>query len=35
MYNDPDIGVEWPFVPGVELTLSERDTKWGGIKDLD
>ena len=35
MYNDPDIGVEWPFVPGVDLILSERDTKWGGIKDLD
>ena len=34
MYNDPDIGVEWPFVDGLELTLSERDTKWGGIKDL-
>ena len=35
MYNDPDIGVEWPFVDGFELTLSERDTKWGGIKDLE
>ena len=34
MYNDPDIGIEWPFVDGLELTLSERDTKWGGVKDL-
>ena len=34
MYNDPDIGIEWPFVEGFELTLSDRDTKWGGIKDL-
>lgn len=31
MYNDPEIGVEWPFEEGVELTLSDRDTKWGGL----
>ena len=31
-YNDPDIGVEWPIEAGMELTLSEKDTKWGGIK---
>ncbi len=34
-YNDPDIGIEWPFRDDLELTLSDRDTKWGGIKDLD
>ena len=33
MYNDPDIGVEWPFEPGTELIMSERDQKWGGIKE--
>ena len=31
-YNDPDIGVEWPIEEGMELTLSDKDTKWGGIK---
>lgn len=31
MYNDPEIGVEWPFEEGVELIFSERDTKWGGL----
>lgn len=32
-YNDPDIGVEWPFEEGVELNLSEKDTKWGSFKE--
>ena len=32
-WDDPDIGVEWPLQEGVELNLSEKDTKWGGIKE--
>lgn len=32
-YNDPDIGVEWPIPDGMELIQSEKDTKWGGIKE--
>lgn len=32
-YDDPEIGVEWPIVPDMQLLLSERDTKWGGIKE--
>lgn len=27
-YNDPTIGVKWPIPEGMELILSERDTKW-------
>ena len=34
MYNDPEIGIDWPIAPDMVLNLSERDTKWGGIKDL-
>ena len=30
-YNDPDIGIEWPFKEGVELNLSDKDTKWGSL----
>ncbi len=30
-YDDPEIGVRWPIPEGTELTLSERDTKWGGL----
>ncbi len=33
-YDDPDIGVEWPIPEGMELTLSEKDTKWSGIKEF-
>lgn len=32
LYSDPDIGVEWPIPEGMELTISDKDTKWGGIK---
>jgi len=32
LYNDPDIGVQWPIPEGMELILSDKDTKWGGIK---
>ncbi len=28
-YRDPGIGVEWPIPEGMELTISEKDTKWG------
>lgn len=30
-YDDPEIGVQWPIAEGMELTLSERDTKWDGL----
>ena len=30
-WNDPEIGIEWPISEGMELTLSEKDTKWPGI----
>ena len=33
-WNDPEIGVEWPIPEGMELTISEKDQKWGGIKEL-
>ncbi len=33
MYNDPDIGVEWPIEADAKLIMSERDQKWGGIKE--
>ena len=31
IYNDPEIGVEWPIPEGMELIMSEKDTKWGGL----
>lgn len=32
-FDDPDIGVEWPFENKEDLLLSDKDTKWGGIKE--
>lgn len=32
-YDDPDIGIEWPFEPGTELIMSEKDRNWGGIRE--
>ncbi|MBR5337039.1 MAG: dTDP-4-dehydrorhamnose 3,5-epimerase [Lachnospiraceae bacterium] len=33
IYNDPDIAVKWPIEEGLELIMSEKDTKWGGLKE--
>lgn len=33
MYNDPDIGVEWPIAEDMELLFSEKDTKQGSFRD--
>ena len=36
-FDDPELGVEWPMPEGMtkeDLIISEKDHKWGGIKDL-
>lgn len=33
LWNDPDIGIEWPLQEGMELIFSEKDTKWGGFRE--
>lgn len=33
IWNDPDIGVEWPIEEGMQVIVSEKDNKWNGIKD--
>lgn len=32
IWNDPEIGIKWPIPEGTELNMSEKDTKWEGIK---
>ena len=32
-YDDPEIGILWPFLEGVPLNLSEKDTKWGSFAE--
>ena len=34
-FDDPDIGVEWPFEDGVELILSDKDKAWPGLASLN
>ena len=34
MYNDPDIGIEWPIPDDMELIFSDKDTKWGSFRDI-
>ena len=33
IWNDPGIGVEWPIPEGMTLDLSEKDTRWGTLKE--
>ena len=33
LYNDPEIGVDWPIPEGMELIMSEKDPKWGGLSE--
>ncbi|MCH5253556.1 MAG: dTDP-4-dehydrorhamnose 3,5-epimerase [Lachnospiraceae bacterium] len=34
LWNDPDIGIGWPIKEGMELILSPKDSKWGGIAEF-
>lgn len=32
-FNDPDIGIDWPVLEGVEMIISDRDREWGRLRD--
>ncbi len=34
LYNDPEIGIDWPLDGIAELKLSDRDRLWSGISSL-
>ena len=37
LWSDPEIGVDWPMPEGMtkeDLTISDKDQKWNGIKDF-
>lgn len=34
MWNDPDVGVEWPITPDMEIILSDKDKVNSSLKDL-
>ena len=33
IWNDPQVGVKWPIPEGMELIFSDKDTKWGTLKE--
>ena len=33
IWNDPDIRIEWPIPEGMTPELSEKDTRWKGIRE--
>lgn len=33
LWNDPEIGIEWPVEKGMELILSEKDKNWPRLND--
>ncbi len=35
IWNDPEIGIDWPMEEGMELTISDKDTKWPALKNLE
>lgn len=34
IWNDADIGIEWPVENGMELNISAKDEKWSGLRDI-
>ena len=33
LWSDPEIGIDWPIPSYMELTLSDKDKVWKGIKE--
>ena len=33
LWSDPEIGVDWPIEPDMQLIISDKDRKWSGLKD--
>lgn len=33
IWNDPEIGIEWPVEAGVDLIIADKDQKWKGISE--
>lgn len=34
LWNDSDIGIQWPISSDMELIISDKDKLWKGIKEL-
>ena len=31
-WNDPELGIAWPLAEDMELIISDKDKKWGGLR---
>ena len=34
LYNDPEIGIQWPVPQGVELIMAEKAKTWGTFREF-
>ena len=36
IYNDPQIGIDWPVseLGGVDLIMADKDRQWGDIREF-
>ena len=32
-WNDPEIGIAWPITEEMSLVISDKDQKWGGLRE--
>ncbi len=35
IWNDKEIGIDWPILDDMKLIISDKDKKWGSITELD
>ncbi len=34
LWNDPEVGVEWPIPKDMELVIAQRDQEWGTLAEI-
>lgn len=34
IYNDPEIGIDWPIPRDMELIMTDKDRQWGGLSEF-
>ncbi len=33
-WDDADLAISWPLLPGMPVVVSEKDQKWSGLKEI-
>ncbi|ABX44025.1 dTDP-4-dehydrorhamnose 3,5-epimerase [Lachnoclostridium phytofermentans] len=34
LWNDPEVGIEWPIPEDMDLVIAQRDQEWGTLADI-